>query len=115
MTDDNGEGYLMPKNANVLYDNNSQKIEIRNGIKISDFLGEISSKQPNLLVVFIDACFSGSDKGDASINQGIAKAGVRRTTKQTQLPDNLIYFSATTDASPAYPYVEQKHGLFTYA
>lgn len=115
IADNNGNGYILPTNANVIYNNVEKRIEIINGIKTSDFLNEIANKNIKQLIVFTDACFSGTDKGDASISKNIAKNGMRQVKKDDVLPNNTIYFSATTDASPAYPYQDAKHGLFTYA
>lgn len=73
-----------------------------------NFLGELPSKK---ISVFLDACFSGAKReGDM-----LASArGVAIKVKETQPKGNMVVFSAAQNDETAYPYKEQKHGLFTY-
>lgn len=61
--------------------------------------------------MFLDACFSGAKReGDM-----LASArGVAIKVKETQPKGNMVVFSAAQNDETAYPYKEQKHGLFTY-
>ncbi len=61
--------------------------------------------------MFLDACVSGAKReGDM-----LASArGVAIKVKETQPKGNMVVFSAAQNDETAYPYKEQKHGLFTY-
>ena len=71
-------------------------------------LGQIPSKS---VLVFLDACFSGSKReGDM-----LASArGVAIKVKETAPKGNMVIFSAAQGDETAYPYKEQRHGMFTY-
>lgn len=71
-------------------------------------LGELDAKQ---VIVFIDACFSGAERGDGMV---IASRGVTIKPKSNQPMGNTIVFSAATGQQAAYPYKEKRHGMFTY-
>lgn len=61
--------------------------------------------------VFLDACFSGSLRGDGMLT---AARGVVFQAKKESPQGNMIVFSAATGDETAYPYQEKKHGMFTY-
>ena len=66
----------------------------------------------NLLsMVFLDACFSGTKReGDM-----LASArGVAIKVKPNEPKGKLVVFSAAQGDETAYPYKEQRHGMFTY-
>lgn len=73
-----------------------------------EILGELPSKKN---VVFIDACFSGSVRGNGML---VSARGIAiKSTKGTPKGNTLIISSSQGDET-AYSYEEKKHGLFTY-
>lgn len=71
-------------------------------------LGELNAKQ---VIVFMDACFSGAERGDGMV---VASRGVTIKPKSSHPMGNTIVFSAATGQQAAYPYKEKGHGIFTY-
>lgn len=74
--------------------------------------GELASLEAKSVVVFLDACFSGST-GEGGTLMASAR-GVALKARQEKPSGNLIVFSAASDDETAYPYTEHRHGLFTY-
>ena len=73
---------------------------------------ELSSLPVKKVFVFLDACFSGSQRGDGML---MAARGMALSVKEERPKgNNMIIFSAATGAETAYPYKEKKHGMFTY-
>lgn len=73
---------------------------------------ELSALKAESVVVFLDACFSGTT-GDGSSLMANAR-GVALRARQEHPTGNLIVFSAASDDETAYPYTDHGHGLFTY-
>ena len=73
-----------------------------------DLLGGMPSKQ---VVVFIDACFSGSQRGNGML---ASARGIAIKPKMGAPSGNTIVISSAQGDETAYPYEEQRHGLFTY-
>lgn len=71
-------------------------------------LGELDTKS---VVVFLDACFSGSTR---SGNMLASVRGLARSVPKKKLSGNIVVFSASSKEEPANPYHEKGHGLFTY-
>ena len=63
------------------------------------------------VVVFLDACFSGSQRGDGML---MAARGVKIKSATTRPKGNMVVFSAASGDQTAYPYKEKGHGIFTY-
>ena len=63
------------------------------------------------ITVFMDACFSGSKRGEGML---ASSRGVAIKAK-TQAPQGkMVVFSAAQGDETAYPFKEKGHGLFTY-
>ena len=62
-------------------------------------------------IVLLDACFSGSGRHQ---NMLVEARGVAIKPKDIMPQNNTIVISACQGVEMAYPYEEQKHGLFTY-
>lgn len=75
---------------------------------IYNYLGALKAKN---VVVFLDACFSGSQRGDGML---ASARGVAIKPKAEQPQGNLVVLSAASDSETAFPYKEKRHGLFTY-
>ena len=65
----------------------------------------------NRCVMFLDACFSGAQRGGEMI---VAARGVKLKTNAVTPAGKTIVFSATSDDEAAYSYRDESHGLFTY-
>jgi len=63
------------------------------------------------VLVFLDACFSGAQRGDGML---MAARAVRIKTSVTRPTGNVVVFSAASGDQTAYPYKEKGHGIFTY-
>lgn len=73
---------------------------------------ELSAMQATSVVVFLDACFSGTT-GEGKTLMASAR-GVALKARQEKPTGNLVVFSAASDDETAYPYTDRGHGLFTY-
>lgn len=71
-------------------------------------LGKIPSKK---VVVFLDACFSGSLRGNGMLTSA---RGIAIKPKSDTPKGNTIVISSAQGDETAYSYDEQNHGLFTY-
>ncbi len=80
-------------------------------ISLSKLYNNIDSKNLNRCVVFIDACFSGAQRGGDMI---VAARGVKLKPKEVIPEGKTIVFSATSGDEAAYSHKNEQHGLFTY-
>ena len=97
------EAYLLPVDANG-----------RNTAAcypIDKLYGELKALGANQVTVFLDACFSGAQRGNGML---ASARGVAIKAKQAAPQGNMVVFSAASADETAYPYNEKGHGLFTY-
>lgn len=80
-------------------------------LSLADLYKNINSKKLNQCIVFLDACFSGAQRGGDMI---VAARGVKLKPNESQPEGNTIVFTATSDDQAAFSHKEEKHGLFTY-
>ena len=80
-------------------------------MSLNNLYKELASLNARCITVFLDACFSGSVRGDGMI---ASARGVAIKPKKETVRGNMVIFSAATDAQTAMPYEEKQHGLFTY-
>lgn len=80
-------------------------------LSLTDLYANINSKNLNRCVVFLDACFSGAQRGGDMI---VAARGVKLKPKEAVPEGKTIVFSATSDDQAAFSHKDEKHGLFTY-
>lgn len=78
---------------------------------LNNLYDKINSKNLKHCVVFLDACFSGSQRDGDMI---VAARGVKLIPKESSPKGNTIVFSATSGEQTAFSHKEEKHGLFTY-
>ena len=98
-----GDGYLLPIDADGL------KTEVCYPLtRLFRELGGLGAKS---VVAFLDACFSGAQRGDGMV---VAARGVAIKAKNSHPTGNTIVFTAATDKQTAFPYEEKEHGMFTY-
>lgn len=78
---------------------------------VSRLYKELGSLGANNVVVFLDACFSGSLRGEGML---AAARGIALKAKVGTPQGNMVVFSAAQGDETAFPYDEKNHGLFTY-
>ncbi len=72
---------------------------------------QLGALKAHSVVVFLDACFSGSKRDDGML---VAARGVAISPKEELPMGNMVIFSAASGNETAMPYKEKSHGLFTY-
>lgn len=72
---------------------------------------ELGEMRTHSVTVFMDACFSGSERGKGML---MAARGVAIKAKPAAPQGNMVIFSAASGDETAYPYKEKGHGLMTY-
>lgn len=85
--------------------------DVKSGYKLSDFYDMLAELPAENVTVFLDACFSGSQRDG---NVMASARGVAITPSLSQPKGNMVVFSATTGKETAHPYKGKQHGLFTY-
>ena len=76
--------------------------------KLYSQLGELDAHS---VVAFIDACFSGSLRGEGML---ASARGIKLRPRDVSASGNLVVMSAASADQSAFPYPEKNHGLFTY-
>lgn len=85
--------------------------DANSGYKLSEFYATLSNLPAENVTVYLDACFSGSQRNGEVMS---SVRGVAITPYVTKPKGNLMVFAATSGKETAQPYAEKKHGLFTY-
>lgn len=98
-----GESYILPVDG---YGSN-----ITTGYKLQKLYSSLSNVSSKFTYVFIDACFSGTERGGSML---ASARGVAIKSKPATPSGNLIVFTAAQGDETAYPYEEKNHGMFTY-
>lgn len=80
-------------------------------MSLADLYNKINSTQLNRCVLFLDACFSGAQRGGDMI---VAARGVKLKPTEKIPEGKTIVFSATSGEEAAFSHKNEKHGLFTY-
>jgi len=80
-------------------------------LSLTDLYSDINSRNLKRCIVFLDACFSGAQRGGDMI---VAARGVKLKPKESVPEGKTIVFTATSDDQAAFSHKEEKHGLFTY-
>lgn len=78
---------------------------------LKDFYETIGSLPSRKTVVFLDACFSGSSRGEGML---ASARGVAIKAKSAAPAGNMVVMTSAQGDETAYPYMEKNHGLFTY-
>lgn len=78
---------------------------------LKKFYEELSALKSANTFIFLDACFSGSQRGEGMLT---AARGVKIKPKDVTLSGNMFVLSAATGQETAMPYTDKNHGLFTY-
>lgn len=85
--------------------------DVTTGYKMDDLYSTLGKMPSKGVIVFLDACFSGSKReGDMMASS----RGVSIKVKNHTAAGNMVILSAAQGDETAYPYKEQNHGMFTY-
>ena len=103
--DEKGHCRLLPTDVSINDANNAYSLT-----ELYTLLGSLTS---NNVLVLIDACFSGNDRGgDVALDD--KHRGVMIEMKEDNVPDNVIVMTATSQQETALSYNAKGHGFFTY-
>ena len=97
------DAYLLPTDADGTQTEGCYSLN-----KLYTELGSTKAKE---IVVFLDACFSGSKHEEGML---ASARGVALKAKQEDPRGNMVVFSAASGDETAFPYSAKGHGLFTY-
>ncbi len=98
-----GSAYLLPVDG--------MGTDVQTGYSLKSLYAELEKMPSQSVTVFMDACFSGSQRGEGML---ASSRGVAIAAKEEVPTGNLVVFSATQKDETAFPYEEKGHGLFTY-
>ncbi|MDE6483908.1 MAG: caspase family protein [Duncaniella sp.] len=98
-----GNAYLMPVDGYTS--------DLSTCYAISDFYEIFGTIPSQRNIILIDACFSGSARGNEML---YAARGIRIKAKTATPKGNTVVISSSQGDETAYPYIEKSHGLFTY-
>ena len=98
------EAYLVPVDASPR--------NMSTSYKLSDFYQELSAHNPASVTVFLDACFSGAKKDGQVIDR--EARGLIITPVDETPAGNMVIFAACSGNETAYPFNNEKHGMFTF-
>lgn len=79
--------------------------------KLDDLYNMLGELPVGRISVFMDACFSGSKRENGML---ASARGVALKARPCVPQGNMVVFSAAQGDETAYPYTEQRHGMFTY-
>lgn len=97
------QGYLLPTDGIAS--------NIRTAYALKDLYKTLNQMNTEKTLVLLDACFSGSQRGEKMLSSA---RGVEIAVQDTEPTGNIVVFSAAQGDQTAFPYKEQQHGLFTY-
>ena len=95
--------YLLPVDGNGT--------NVATGYKLDDIYAALGGLPVKGVTVFMDACFSGSNRDD---NMLVAARGIAIKAKSGMPQGKMVVFSAAQGDETAYPNNDEKHGMFTY-
>lgn len=98
-----GAGYLLPVDV--------AGNDVASAYSLDALYKQLGGLNAKSVTLFMDACFSGSLRGDGML---VAARSVAIKAKAEQPMGNMVVFSAAQGDETAYPYAEKGHGLFTY-
>lgn len=81
------------------------------GYSLAKFYETLGNMPAQRVTVFMDACFSGSKRGEGML---ASARGVAIKAKPQAPKGKMVVFSAAQGDETAYPLQDKQHGLFTY-
>ncbi len=97
------DAYMMPVDADPMV--------MATAYPLKQFYKELNGLGADNIMVFMDACFSGANRGDGMLAEA---RGVVLVPKHAAPEGNMFVLSAADGKETALPYKEKNHGLFTY-
>ena len=85
--------------------------DISTGYKLDDLYSALGNIPTKNVIVFMDACFSGSKREEGML---ASARGVAIKARSGMPKGNMVVFSAAQGDETAYPNNEERHGMFTY-
>lgn len=79
--------------------------------KLEDFYANLGETNAKNIMVFLDACFSGSNRNGDAVVKGRA---VGYKPREASPRGNMFVLTAASGKEIALPYTDKNHGLFTY-
>lgn len=98
-----GKAYLLPSDG--------YHSDMGTNMAVTDLYSAIGEAGFGHATIFLDACFSGAQRGDEML---MAARGVALKARSEAPRGRMTVFSAAQGDETAYPYDGQRHGLFTY-
>ena len=98
-----GTSYLLPVDG--------KGTMLETGYCLKDFYTQLGEMPSAGVTIFMDACFSGSKRGDGML---ASARGIAIKAKPQTPQGKMVVFSAAQGDETAYPFKEKEHGLFTY-
>lgn len=95
--------YLLPVDADG--------IQTEGCYSVAQLYQELGQTNARSVIVFMDACFSGSQRGEGML---ASARGVALKAKAAAPKGRMVALSAATGDETAFPYEEKQHGMFTY-
>lgn len=99
----NNESFLLPVDGSGT--------SVATGYSLQNFYQSLSELPAKNVTVFLDACFSGSNRGNGMLTSA---RGVAIKSKSPIPKGKVVVFSAAQGNETAYPYREKSNGLFTF-
>ena len=99
----NRNAYLLPVDANGS--------QLETCYALSKIYEQLGNLQARSVVTLIDACFSGSLRGEGML---ASARGIKLKPRDVKIGGNMVVISAASGDQTALPYPEKSHGLFTY-
>lgn len=97
------DAYMMPVDADPMV--------MQTAYPLKQFYKDLNELGADNIMVFMDACFSGANRGEGMLAEA---RGVVLVPKAAAPEGNMFVLSAADGKETALPYKEKNHGLFTY-
>ena len=97
--------------ASFLLPTDGYPTNMKSAYSLDELYQTLGNMPAHSVTVFLDACFSGSKRGEGMI---ASARGVEIKARNSTPRGNMVVFSAAQGNETAYPYNEQEHGMFTY-
>ncbi len=101
--EDSRSSYLLPVDGNGSI--------VSTGYSLAELYRQFGDMPSKSIIVFLDACFSGTKRGDGML---ASARGIALKVKDEAPTGNVLVFTAANGQQTAFPYKEKGHGLFTY-
>ncbi len=100
------EPYLMPVDA--------KRVTDKTCVSLNSLYDSLDKLDITSAVVFLDACFTGSDREGTAMKAADGTRPIIRAPKASSVKGKTVVFSAASKDQTAGPYKEKEHGIFTY-